>query len=148
MTKASSDQSSWAIPTIVSVIGFGNRITAKLPILGKKTIAFSSKIAGKLLPSMTFLGFRKEASYENAIQNWELFLKLIGAEYTAENTAPNEKTYTITKCPAGYCRPGHLKACQATMELDHNLVKNSGARLVVEKRIPTDGVCVEKIVSL
>jgi hypothetical protein len=32
------------------------------------------------------------------------------------------------------------------MKLDNSLVENSGARLVVDKRFPIDGVCVERIV--
>jgi hypothetical protein len=32
------------------------------------------------------------------------------------------------------------------MELDSSLVENSGAKLLVDKRFPLDGVCVERVV--
>ncbi|HNZ64381.1 MAG TPA: hypothetical protein PKJ10_00975 [Smithella sp.] len=122
------------------------RLAAKIPLVGKIT-ALTNKLLGKLLPKLSFLGFRKDASYENAIWNWEIFLKLIGAEYDAEVTSPQSKIYYIKKCPAGHCRLEHLDACNATMELDNSLVENSGAKLVVDKRFPLDGICVEKIVK-
>ena len=121
------------------------RLAVKIPLLGKMTGA-ANKALGWLLPNLSFLGFRKEASYENAIWNWEIFLKLIGADYDVESTSPQSKTYYIKKCPAGHCRLEHLDACKITMELDNSLVESSGAKLIVDKQIPTDGVCVERIV--
>ena len=122
------------------------RLAVKVPILGKIT-GLTNKVLGKLLPKLSFLGFRKETSYENAIWNWEIFLKLIGAEYDAKVTSPQSKIYYIKKCPAEHCRLEHLEACNITMELDNSLVESSGARLVVDKRFPLDGICVERIVS-
>lgn len=121
------------------------RLAVKIPLLRKMT-GVSNKALGWLLPKLSFLGFRKEASYENAIWNWELFLKLIGADYDAEITSPQSKIYYIKKCPAGHCRLNHLDACKITMELDNSLVENSGARLIVDKRFPLDGICVERVV--
>ncbi|MDJ0765747.1 MAG: hypothetical protein QNJ97_22375 [Myxococcota bacterium] len=143
-----NDKPSWSIGMMIPLSGFFNRVVVNVPILGKRIIGMSNNIFGKALPRLSFLGFRKEKSYENAIWNWEIFLHLIGAEYTVEETEDNLRTYTISKCPAGYCHSGHLNACLATMELDHSLVESSGARLVVEKRFPIDGVCIEKIVSV
>ena len=122
------------------------RLAVKIPLVGKIT-ALTNKLLGRLLPKLSFLGFRKDASYENAIWNWEIFLKLIGAEYDAEVTSPQSKIYYIKKCPAGHCRLEHLDACKVTMELDNSLVKNSGAKLVVDRRFPLDGICVEQIVK-
>jgi hypothetical protein len=31
------------------------------------------------------------------------------------------------------------------MELDHRLVESSGGKLIVEKRFPLDGICIEKV---
>ena len=121
------------------------RCMVKIPLLGR-TVGLTNKMLGRLLPKLSFLGFRKEASYENAIWNWEIFLKLIGAEYDVEVTLPQSRLYTIKKCPVGHCRLKHLDACNATMELDNSLVENSGATLVVDKRFPVDGICVERIV--
>ena len=122
------------------------RLAVKIPFLGK-TVGPTNKFAGMLLPKLFFLGFRKEASYENAIWNWEIFLKLIGADYDVELTSPQSKIYYIKKCPAGHCRMEHLDACKVTMELDNSLVENSGAKLIVDKRFPIDGICVEKVVA-
>jgi hypothetical protein len=122
------------------------RLAVKVPLLGKMTGSIN-KLLGKLLPRFSFLGFRKEESYENAIWNWEIFFKLIGAEYDAETTSSQSKIYYIKKCPAGHCRLEHLAACKVTMELDNSLVENSGAKLAVDKRFPIDGVCVERVVS-
>lgn len=122
------------------------RFAVRIPPLGKIT-GLTNKALGKLLPNLSFLGFRKEASYENAIWNWEIFLKLIGADYDAEATSPQSKTYYIKKCPAGHCRVEHLDACNVTMELDNSLVENSGAKLIVNKRFPLDGICVERVVA-
>ncbi len=122
------------------------RFAVKIPLLGKMTGA-ANKALGWLLPNLSFLGFRKEASYENAVWNWEVFLKLIGAEYDAAITSPQSKIYYIKKCPAGHCRLNHLEACNITMELDNSLVESSGARLIVDKRFPIDGICVERLVS-
>jgi hypothetical protein len=126
---------------------FGSYIRAvvRIPFLGRM-IGSTNKALGRLLPNLSFLGFRKEASYENAIHNWELFLKLIGAQYDVEETSPASRLYTIKKCPAGYCRPKHLDACAVTMELDNSLVERSGAKLIVDKRAPIDGICVERVV--
>lgn len=119
----------------------------KIPLLGRM-VGLTNKMLGRFLPNLSFLGFRKEASYENAVWNWEVFLKLIGAEYDVDVISPKSRLYTIKKCPAGHCRPEHLDACMATMELDNSLVVYSGAKLVVEKRIPVDGLCcVERIVA-
>jgi hypothetical protein len=141
------DKTSWDISFMIPSVGLFNRIIIKLPILGKSILSLSNKMIGKMIPNLTFLGFRKEATYENAIWNWENFLSLIGADYTVENDSPDSRIYTIYKCPAGYCHLGHLNACQATMKLDHSLVESSGAKLIVEKRFPIDGVCIEKIIS-
>ena len=147
MTKTYNVKAAQFISFIVPVIGFWNRIIVRFPILGKGIIVLSNKMTGKMLPYLSFLGFRKETSYENAVWNWEIFLNLIGAEYEAEEVSPEINVYTIKKCPAGFCSSKHLNACKATMALDHSLVESSGARLIVEKRIPVDGVCIEKIVS-
>jgi hypothetical protein len=121
------------------------RLAVKIP-LGDKMVRMTNRGLGRLLPNLSFLGFRKEKSYENAVWNWEIFLKLIGAEYDAETISPQSKLYNFRKCPAGHCRLEHLDACKVTMELDNSLVESSGGRLIVDKRIPIDGVCVEKIV--
>jgi hypothetical protein len=112
-----------------------------------KTVGLTNKALGRLLPKLSFLGFRKEASYENAVWNWEIFLKLIGAEYDVEVKSPQSRIYNIKKCPAGHCRLEHLDACNATMELDNSLVENSGEKLIVDKRFPIDGICVERVVK-
>lgn len=142
-----NDKTSLNVSFMIPAVGLFNRIVIKLPILGKNILNLSNKMIGKLLPNLTFLGFRKETTYENAIWNWENFLSLIGADYTVENDSSSSRIYTIYKCPAGYCRLKHLGACQCTMELDHSLVESSGAKLVVEKRFPIDGVCIEKIIK-
>jgi hypothetical protein len=125
--------------------GFLFRFLAGIPLTGRIT-AFTNRLLGRLLPGFSFLGFRKEASYENAVWNWEIFLKLIGADYDVDETAPQERLYTIKKCPAGHCRAEHLKGCNVTMELDNSLVERSGARLIVDKRAPLDGICIERVV--
>ena len=122
------------------------RIVVRIPLLGR-TVGLTNKALGQLLPKLSFLGFRKEASYENAVWNWEIFLKLIGADYDVEATASYTRIYNIKKCPAGHCRLEHLDACNATMELDNSLVESSGAKLIVDKRFPTDGICVERVVK-
>jgi len=136
---------SGIISKTVPFWGFFFRFAVRIPVLGK-TVGLTNRSLGRLLPGLSFLGFRKEASYENAIWNWELFLKLIGAQYDAETVSPQLRIYNIRKCPAGHCRPGHLDACKATMELDNSIVESSGARLLVDKRFPIDGICVERIV--
>ncbi len=122
------------------------RFMVRIPLLGK-IVGLTNKALGRLLPRMYFLGFRKEVSYENAVWNWEIFLKLIGAEYDVQVTSPQSRVYNFKKCPAGHCRLEHLDACNATMELDNSLVEKSGARLIVDKRLPLDGICVERVVK-
>jgi hypothetical protein len=122
------------------------RIVVRIPLLGR-TVGLTNKALGRLLPKLSFLGFRKEASYENAVWNWEIFLKLIGADYDVEAISPQSRIYNIKKCPAGHCRLEHLDACNATMELDNSLVESSGAKLIVDKRFPIDGICVERVVK-
>ncbi len=130
---------------MLPMIGLYNRVVVKLP-LGKKLLTQSNRLTGKLLPGLTFLGYQKGASFETAVHNWENFLELVGADYEVDVIPPRSRRYTIKRCPAGYCRPEHLGACQTTMEIDHNLVESSGGRLIVDKRFPIDGVCVERIV--
>lgn len=141
-----SKQSSRIIAKTVPFWGKYFRFAVRIRPVGKLT-ALTNKLLGKILPKLFFLGFRKEASYENAIWNWEIFLNLIGADYDAEVTSPQSKTYYIKKCPAGHCRVQHLEACKVTMELDNSLVEKSGAKLIVDKRFPIDGICVEKVVA-
>lgn len=141
-----SSNNSHIIARTIPLWGWYFRLAAKIPLVGRIT-AMTNKLLGKILPRLSFLGFRKEASYENAIWNWEIFLKLIGAEYDVEVTSPQSKIYYIKKCPAGNCRFEHLDACNITMELDNSLVENSGASLIVDKRFPLDGICVERVVS-
>jgi hypothetical protein len=137
---------TWIVSKNAPVFGWVCRGIMKIPMAGK-VLGWSNRTMGKILPSLSFLGFRNEASYENAVWNWEVFLRLIGAAYRVDETSPFERIYTITKCPAGHCRLEHLPACRATMELDNSLVERSGARLIVDKRLPVDGVCVERIVA-
>jgi hypothetical protein len=33
------------------------------------------------------------------------------------------------------------------MELDNSLIESSGAKLIVDKRFPIDGICVERVVK-
>jgi hypothetical protein len=136
---------SGIISKIVPFFGLFIRSFVRIPLFGK-FLGATNKALGRLLTKLSFLGFGKEASYENAIRNWEVFLKLIGAKYDVEQTSPESRLYTINECPAGYCRLEHLDACKVTMELDNSLVESSGAKLIVEKRFPIDGICVERIV--
>lgn len=140
-----STKASHIIARTIPFWGWYFRLAAKIPLVGKIT-ALTNKLLGKILPRLSFLGFRKEPSYENAIWNWEVFLKLIGAEYDAEETSTQSKIYYIKKCPAGHCRMEHLDACNITMELDNSVVENSGASLILNKRFPLDGICVERVV--
>ena len=136
---------SWVISKTAPYFGSYCRGVVRIPVLGR-TLGVTNKALGRLLPKVSFLGFRKEASYENAVWNWEIFLKLIGAEYDVETISPQSRLYNIKKCPAGHCRLEHLDGCDATMKLDNSLVESSGAKLVVDKRFPTDGICVERVV--
>ena len=145
--KTATATPSWNVSLVIPAIGFWNRMMVKIPFLGERLLVMSNKMTGKILPNLTFLGFRNDASFDNAIWNWELFLSMIGADYDIGESSADSKLYIIKKCPAGYCRPSHLTACRATMALDHSLVESSGAKLMVEKRFPTDGVCVEKVVK-
>ena len=129
------------------MVGLQNRALVRVPGVGKKMVAGTSRALGKAAPHLGFLGFRRNPSYETAIWNWEVFLNLIGAEYEKETISPHENAYTFHSCPAGFCHPNHLEACEATMQLDQSLVEKSGAQLIVEKRIPIDGVCVELVTS-
>jgi hypothetical protein len=138
-------KASRIISSIIPAVGLFNRFFVKLP-LGKRILAHSNRLLGRLLPSLSFLGYIKGATFENAIHNWENFLNLIGADYEVEQILPEERLYTIKRCPAGYCRLEHLDACTATMELDNSLVQRSGARLIVDKRAPLDGICIERVV--
>jgi hypothetical protein len=138
-------KSSGIIAKTIPFLGSYFRIVVRIPLLGR-TVGMTNKALGWLLPKLSFLGFRKETSYKNAVWNWEIFLKLIGAEYEVEASSPQSRLYTFKKCPAGHCKSEHLEACKATMELDNSLVKNSGAKLIIEKRLPVDGVCAERIV--
>lgn len=147
MTEYSYPKAPWNLSLIIPVVGFTTKMIVKIPIIGRRLLSFSNKMIGQFLPSFTFLGFRKAATFENAIWNWEVFLSLIGAQYSAEEISPDLKVYTIFRCPAGYCQKRHLNACKVTMELDSNLVKRSGAKLIIEKRHPIDGVCIEKIMK-
>jgi hypothetical protein len=141
-------RTSKIIPGIVSVFGVLNRTLVRLPGIGKKIVAGSSRSVGRVIPRLNRFGFIKEPSYENAVWNWDLFLDLIGADYEKEEAGDNATIYKIYKCPAGFCQPEHVDACEATMECDHSLVDTSGARLVVEKRFPNDGICVEKVIAI
>jgi len=85
-----SDKTSRLIAKTIPFWGKYFRLAVKIPLVGKIT-ALTNKLLGRLLPKLSFLGFRKDASYENAIWNWEIFLKLIGAEYDAEVTSPQSK---------------------------------------------------------
>jgi hypothetical protein len=136
---------SGIIAKTIPFFGLCIRGAVRIPLLGK-ILGSTNKALGRLLPRLSFLGFQKEASYENAIHNWEIFLKLIGAQYHVEEASPGSRLYTISKCPAGYCRSAHLDACTVTMELDNSLIKRSGARLIVDKRSPLDGICLERLV--
>jgi hypothetical protein len=138
--------SSAVISKTVPLFGMFVRGVAKVPLL-EKPLGAANRIFGRVLPWMSFLGFRKEASFENAVWNWEVFLRLIGAEYDVEEASTDSKLYIIKKCPVGHCRQEHLGACNATMELDKSLVERSGARLIVYKQFPSDGVCVERVAA-
>lgn len=140
-----SSLASKIMKPIVAMVGMQNRLLVRIPGVGKRLVGGMSKGIGKLAPRLGFLGFRKEPSYENALWNWEIFLNLIGADYEKETISPQRNVYTFHKCPAGFCCSEHLDACEGTMQLDHNLVESSGAKLIVEKCIPKDGVCVETL---
>jgi hypothetical protein len=144
MTKTEA-AASWIISKATPFFGLYVRTMARVPFLGRMA-GLTNKALGRLLPRLSFLGYRRGASFENAVWNWEIFLTHIGADYDVETSSPQSRLYTIKSCPAGHCRPEHLDACNATMELDSSLVESSGARLMVDKRFPLDGVCVERIV--
>jgi hypothetical protein len=126
MTETIYPKAPWNISFIIPIIGFINKTVVKIPFIGRILLSFSNKMIGQILPYFTFLGFRKAATYENAIWNREVFLSLIGAQYSAEKISPDIKVCTIFKCPAGYCQKRQLNACKVTMELDSNLVKRQG----------------------
>jgi hypothetical protein len=98
---------SGIISKTIPFFGLYIRGVVRIPLLGRM-LGLTNKVLGRLLPSLSFLGFLKEASYDNAIWNWEIFLKLIGAHYDVEETSPDSRLYTIKECPAGSCRLEHL----------------------------------------
>jgi hypothetical protein len=71
---------------------------------------------------------------------------IVRIPHDVEETPSQTRLYNIYKCPAGHCRLEHLDGCNATMELDKSLVLSSGARLIVDKQFPIDGICVERVV--
>lgn len=146
MNKNEKNRTSKVLKTTTPVIGVLNRVLVKVPLVGEKLVAGTSKSLGKLTARNKALGFKTEPSYENALYNWELFLELLGAEFKREDLSPTAKVYTFVRCPAGYSEPEHLSACVATMELDQSLVSTSGGQLIIEKRIPIDGLCAVRIV--
>lgn len=132
------------IPKILPFLGVYFRIGVKVPFL-RQTIFFTNGAVGRLIPKLAFLGFRKGKSYENAIWNWELYLKLVGCAYEVQENDQKESIYILRQCPVGNCRRDHTDVCDATMTLDHNVVKTIGAKLILEKTIPVDGICVLRI---
>ena len=132
------------IHKILPFLGVYFRMGVKVPLL-RKMIFFTNGAVGRLIPNLSFLGFRKEKSYENALWNWELYLRLVGADYELQENDVGEKIYIFKKCPVGNCCRKHIDACKATMAVDHNVVEISGAKLILEKTIPVDGICVERI---
>lgn len=146
MSKNKTKKTSKILKSITPVIGVLNRALVKVPLIGEKMVAGSSKSLGKLTARNKMLGFKTDPSYENALYNWELFLELIGAEFKKDDLNPTAKVYTFVRCPAGYTESEHLGACVATMELDQSLISTSGGQLIIEKRIPIDGICAVRIV--
>jgi len=146
MSKNIKSRTSKILKNSTSVIGVFNRALVKIPLVGEKMVAGTSKSLGRLTARNKMLGFKTDPSYENALFNWELFLELIGAEFKKDDLSPTAKVYTFVRCPAGYTEPEHLGACVATMELDQSLVSTSGGQLIIEKRIPIDGLCAVRIV--
>ncbi|MCX5859448.1 MAG: hypothetical protein NT056_06075 [Proteobacteria bacterium] len=146
MSKNKKNRTSKILKNSTAVIGVFNRALVKIPLVGEKMVAGTSKSLGRLTARNRMLGFRTDPSYENALFNWELFLELIGAEFKKDDLSPTAKIYTFVRCPAGYTEPEHLGACVATMELDQSLVSTSGGQLIIEKRIPIDGLCAVRIV--
>ncbi|MBN2158298.1 MAG: hypothetical protein JW807_02805 [Spirochaetes bacterium] len=142
----SEGSSRGIIAKTIPLWGIFFRAAVQIPGMGK-AVGSANRALGRLLPRLSFLGFRREPSYENAVWNWEVFLRLIGAEYDFQTLSPESKLYNIRTCPAGHCEPEHLEACRITMELDASLVESSGGRLIVDRRIPMDGICVEKVVA-
>jgi len=61
-----SDRASRIIATTIPFWGWYFRLAAKIPLAGKIT-GLTNKALGKLLPELSFLGFRKEASYEGTL---------------------------------------------------------------------------------
>jgi hypothetical protein len=146
MSKNKKNRTSKILESSTSVIGVFNRALVRIPLVGEKMVAGTSKSLGRLTARNKMLGFKTDPSYENALFNWELFLDLIGAEFKKQDLSPTAKIYTFVRCPAGYTEPEHLGACVATMELDQSLVSTSGGQLIIEKRIPIDGLCAVRIV--
>jgi hypothetical protein len=146
MSKNKKNRTSKILKSSTSVIGVFNRALVRIPLVGEKMVAGTSKSLGRLTARNKMLGFKTDPSYENALFNWELFLELIGAEFKKQDLSPTAKIYTFVRCPAGYTEPEHLGACVATMELDQSLVSTSGGQLIIEKRIPIDGLCAVRIV--
>jgi hypothetical protein len=132
---------------VAVMTGLLTRVMLKIPVVGEAMLTSQNKILGKVFPYLSFLGFQRGSSYEIALSNWETYLGLLGGDYEKETVSPGRNVYTFHKCPAGYCRREHLAACEVTMVLDNSLVEASGAKLVVEKCIPTDGMCVEVLLS-
>ncbi|MDD5222503.1 MAG: hypothetical protein PHE84_00810 [bacterium] len=146
MSSNKNNRTSKILKNSTAVIGALNRALVRIPLVGEKMVAGPSKSLGRLTARNKILGFKTDPSYENALFNWELFLELIGAEFQKKDLSPTVKIYTFLRCPAGYTEPGHLGACAATMELDRSLVSTSGGQLIIEKRIPIDGLCAVRIV--
>jgi hypothetical protein len=132
---------------IPRIVGRLNRVLVRIPVVGETIASTNASLAGKILPSVSALGFQPSDSFEGAVANWENFLWRIGADFDRREESGSEIVYTFHSCPAGFTEPRHLRACKATMQLDHRLVEASGAQLVVECRIPEDGICVERLRS-
>jgi len=54
---------------VVTMVGLQNRLLVQVPVVGKKMVESSSTALGKLAPRLSFLGFRNQPSYENALWN-------------------------------------------------------------------------------
>ena len=78
MSKDKKKRTSQILKKSTPVIGVINRVLVKVPLVGEKMVAGTSKSLGRLTARNKLLGFKTEPSFENAIYNWELFLELIG----------------------------------------------------------------------
>lgn len=117
------------------LLGFCYRLLFLLPVVGEWIVRGMSKINAYMIFYSPW-GPKRCNSVQELRKEFDRMMKIVGIEVEIINQDEERFEFVLSRCPYGFCRPGHWGVCDTAMDTDRIMFGLAGGRLVIDERIP------------